>query len=440
LDIDIKGLILRIICSQSLYISLWENLTRMVLRNNDNLSYLAPVITILVVILGAMSAVFSQQLVTNSDFQDGLLGWDVVIVDACTSSYCGPRTPYPRIEPIASCNNYMESKDGFCMSFDTPGYSDGYIKQSLYVPNGPSLLEIKYKNGPYSATIGSAGIKIYVHLVELDTNKVTDFVLEPRVKETAIFRAPISHLSGKNVELRFGVKGEDCLSNCYTYVDYIKILINSSAPPATTAFTTYTTTLTSTETRTATSFTYVTVVTTASVTETVGETHVVTLTIPSTVTTDTTKIYTQTIIEGKTETIYSTITSTKTDTFVLTTTITLTKPMVQLGDFIISLEELRYITFIASIVTAICYFLTSYYSLRTRIPRSPALGFAILYSFFGGLLAPRVVPSLLRATLIPAALEYIDYLFTIAFIFMIVTPTIYLIVHYAKGRKQSSGS
>jgi hypothetical protein len=404
----------------------------MVLRN-DNLSCLVPVITILAVMLGAMSAVHSQQqLVINSDFQDGLLGWDVVIVDACTSRDCGPRTPYPRIEPIAFCRDRMASNDGFCISFDTPYNSYGFISQVLYVPAGRVYLEVKYKNS-------ALNIKMYIQLVDLSTNKVTEFVLEPdwaRSYAGRVMGAPISDLSGKNIELRFGVQGRGCSSECYTYIDYIRILVNST----TTALTTYTTTLTGTETRTVTSFTYVTTVTTVPITETVRETHMVTLTIPTTVTTDTTKIYMRTIIEEKTETAYSTITSTKTDTFVLTTTITLTKPMVQLGDFIISTEELRYTTFIAYIVTAICFFLTSYYSLRTRIPSPPALGFAILYSFFGGLLAPRVVPSFLRATLNPVALEYMDYLFTIAFIFMIATPTIYLIVHYAKGRKQSSSS
>jgi hypothetical protein len=432
----------------SKFISLYmEKLRWMVLRN-DNLSCLVPVITILAVMLGAMSAVHSQQqLVINSDFQDGLLGWDVVIVDACTSSDCGPRTPYPRIEPIAFCRDRMASNDGFCISFDTPYNSDGFISQVLYVPAGRVYLEVKYKSS-------ALNIKMYIQLVDLSTNKVTEFVLEPdwaRSYAGRVMGAPISDLSGKNIELRFGVQGRGCSSECYTYIDYIRILVNST----TTALTTYTTTLELT------SFTYVTTVTvpitetvrethmvtltipttvTVPITETVRETHMVTLTIPTTVTTDTTKIYMRTIIEEKTETAYSTITSTKTDTFVLTTTITLTKPMVQLGDFIISTEELRYATFIAYIVTAICFFLTSYYSLRTRIPSPPALGFAILYSFFGGLLAPRVVPSFLRATLNPVALEYIDYLFTIAFIFMIATPTIYLIVHYAKGRKQSSSS
>jgi|GEM_PF-2151118 len=405
----------------------------------DNLSYLAPAITILVVILGGVSAVLAQQqLVINSDFEDGLLGWDVVVVNDCTSSSCGPRVPYPRIEPTASCNDYMESEDGFCISFDTPYYTNGYIKQSLYIPNDSAQLEIKYKRRP-SLYLGER-IRIYVQLVELDTNKITDFILEPRDR-TTIWRAPISHLSGKNVELRFGVEGKYCESECYTYVDYIRILlyprnsiINISIP---TTSIIYTTTLTGTETRTVTSFIYVTSVTTVPVTETVRETHMVTLTVPVTVTTDTTKTYVKTITEEKTETTYTAITSTKTDTFVLATTITLTKPMVQLGDFVISIEELRYITFIASIVTTMCFFLTSYYSLRTIIPSLPALGLAILYSFFGGLFAPRVVPIFLRATLNPVALEYIDYLFTIAFIFMIAIPTIYLIIYYLKamGRK-----
>lgn len=270
-------------------------------------SYLSSAIIVFAVIVGLiMVALGQQQIVVNPDFRDGLLGWDIVVVNTCTLSSCGPRAPYPRIEPIASCNNYMSSEDGFCISFDTPEDSNGYIKQSIYIPNGPSLLEIKYKNSRYTAAIGSAGIKIYVELVELATNKVTDFVLEP-AQQTTVWRAPITHLSGKNIELRFGVKGEDCLSTCYTYVDYIKIFINSTSPTTTTAFTTHTTTITSTETRTVTSFTYVTVFTTASVTETIEKRHVVTLTIPTTIRIDTTMTQVRTITELKTEITYSTV-------------------------------------------------------------------------------------------------------------------------------------
>jgi hypothetical protein len=53
-----------------------EKLVWIVLRNGKYpRTYLGSVITIFVVVLGVMSAVLSQQqIVINSDFQDGLLG------------------------------------------------------------------------------------------------------------------------------------------------------------------------------------------------------------------------------------------------------------------------------------------------------------------------------------------------------------------------------
>jgi hypothetical protein len=401
--------------------------------NERRIIHLSSATVAFAVMLGLILVVLGQQqIVVNSDFRDGLLGWNIVVVNACTLSSCGPRAPYPRIEPIASCNNYMSSEDGFCISFDTPDYSNGYIKQSIYIPNGPSLLEIKYKNSRYTAAIGSAGIKIYVELVELDTNKVTDFVLEP-AEQTRVWRAPISHLSGKNVELRFGVKGEDCLSTCYTYVDYIKIFINSTTPTTTTAFTTHTTTLTSTETRTVTSFTYVTVIITVSVTETVGKTHVVTLTTPTTITIETTMTRVRTITEEKTESTYSTIILTKTNTFLVATTISLTNTMVQLPFFTVGIDALYYFSTVGAFILAVGVFFVFYDALRPskeRITRRMAFGLAIIYAFFAGIFIWPLIPLFLRGD--PLSLIFTQYVYNLIVLVLLLIFAIPTAVIYAR--------
>jgi hypothetical protein len=385
-------------------------------------------------------ALGQQQIVVNSDFRDGLLGWNIVVVDACTLSSCGPRTPYPRIEPIASCNTYMESEDGFCMSFDTPYYSNGYIKQSLYIPNGPSLLEIKYKNSRYTATVGSAGIKIYVQLVELDTYKVTDFVLEPQTR-TTVWRTPISHLSGKNIELRFGVKGEDCLSMCYTYVDYIKIFINSTTPTTTTAFTTHTTTLTSTETRTVTSFTYVTVIITVSVTETVGKTHVVTLTTPTTITFETTMTRVRTITEEKTESTYSTVILTKTNTFMVATTISLTNTLVQLPLVIIGIDVLQLI-YISAVISVVVGFSILVYEgvQRERNNKRIGLGFALISGPIASITIWQVIPVLLTSgSLISEFADFAKLLLIIALLAVFAMSIIIISRHIIPSGRENRG-
>jgi hypothetical protein len=381
-------------------------------------------------------ALGQQQIVVNSDFRDGLLGWNIVVVDACTLSFCGPRTPYPRIEPIASCNTYMQSEDGFCMSFDTPYHSDGYIKQSLYIPNGPSLLEIKYKN------IRDTKIKIYVQLVELDTSKVTDFVLEPQTR-TIVWRAPISHLSGKNIELRFGVKGEDCSFDCYTYVDYIKIFINSTTPSTTTALTTHTTTLTSTETRTVTSFTYVTVIITVSVTETVGKTHVVTLTTPTTITIETTMTRVRTITEEKTESTYSTVILTKTNTFLVATTISLTNTLVQLPSFIIGIDVLQLINISVFLLVAIGLSILIFEGVQPPWERKNkliGLGFALVFGPIAGIAIWPVIPVfLIPGSMISEFADFAKLLLIIALLAVFAMSIIIISRHIIPSGRENRG-
>jgi hypothetical protein len=136
----------------------------------------------------------------------------------------------------------MASSDAFCISFDTPYDSDGFISQVLYIPAGRVYLEVKYKE---QIVLTVRTPKVYIQLIGLGSNKVDEFVLNPE-SNYSVF--PISQLSGENVELRLGVKGRGCTMECYVYVDYIRILLNSTTAPTATIFTTVFTTTTTVST------------------------------------------------------------------------------------------------------------------------------------------------------------------------------------------------
>jgi len=365
---------------------------------NDNVSYLVSATIVFIIILGIISVSSGQQqVVVNPDFEYGLLGWNVSVVKSFRESLYS--YTYPRIEPTPTCTDYIPSYDGYCILFDAI-FSEGYIWQTFYIPNGKAELEIKYGiEDPLLPDIG-----IYIELIELATGKIERYSLEQH-KKVNVWRLSISHLSGKNVELRFGVDGVDCYSSCEAYVDYIRIVVYPTPTTTQTVFAVTTTTLTHVETHT---------YTTTRTTVTTGITEIDT--------------YTHTL----------TVTKEITETMILTTTIRLTKAMAQLGDFVISVKELQYISIIGLIVAAVSFFLLAYYSLRIRMPSPVALGFALLYSLFGGILAWRITPLFLTmaSSISVIAVEFVDYLLMIVFMLMFAIPSFSIILYYLRKKKE----
>jgi len=240
-----------------------------------HLSKILSIIFALAVLLLGFTIVRGQyQVINNSNFEDGLRSWEVIIVKRYEY---GPRAPYPRIEPIANCNKYFSSsEDGYCISFDTPDYSDGYIRQVVDISPGSVYLELNFRKA--WRTI------LYITLIDLATGHQLKIV-----PTESPWRSPISDFAGSRIEVRIGAKGEDCGAECYTYLDYIKILVNPQVETTTSTITTIYT-----------------------VYETV--THYVTLTSTSTLSTVSTEVFTKTVT--------SRITSTITKTNLLETTIT----------------------------------------------------------------------------------------------------------------------
>jgi Fe-S cluster assembly iron-binding protein IscA len=346
--------------------------------------------------LGLIWTVQSQeQVVVNSDFRMGLYSWEAVIVSP------------PATITASGCSIWMWSDDDACIDFYTPTSSEGYIRQVLYIPADSAHLEIRYRSFKML-------LRLYVRFVELDENKTTEFLIEPS-SEATIWRKQISHLSGKNVELRFGVKGEGCTGyDCRTQIDYIRIIVYSITSPTTNISTL---TLTSAQTQTVVK----TYITTIPITETVRENRTVTLTAYATV--------------------YSTATSTKTNILVLTTTIALTNTMVQLPLFSIGIDVLQYISIIGALTVAVGFSMLIYEGLQPSHERKAwrvALGFALPYAFFAGIIVWQIIPLFFRpASLISIFADYVYFLLILAFLAIFVIPTV-IILYYIRMLSQHS--
>jgi hypothetical protein len=328
---------------------------------------------------GLISTVLGQQqVVVNPDFKMGLYGWEAVIVSP------------PATIAATGCDLFdISSEDGACLVFYTPASSEGYIRQVIHIPTGSTHIEIRYRSRMML-------LRLYVQFVELDENRVTDFLIEP-TKETATWRKQISHLAGKNVEIRFGVRGEGCEGDyCRTYVDYIRILVY----PTTTLTTD---TLTSAET------------------QSVVRTHIIT--IPVTETVRENRIVTQTIYSTE----YLTTMSTKTNTFVLTTTIALTNTIVQLPFFTVGIEGLYYISTIGAFFLAVGVFMFFYDALRPskeRITPRMAFGLAIIYAFFAGIFIWPLIPLFLRGDPLTSMFtQYVTNLIALVLLVIFAIPT-----------------
>jgi hypothetical protein len=345
---------------------------------------------------GLISVVLGQQqVVVNPDFKMGLYGWEVVIVS------------HPATITATTCNLFdISSEDGACVVFYTPASSEGYIRQIIHIPTGSTHIEIRYRSRMML-------LRLFVQFVELDENRVTDFLIEP-TKETATWRKQISHLAGKNVEIRFGVRGEGCEGDyCLTYVDYIRILVYPTTTLTTDA-------LTSAET------------------QTVVRTHIIT--IPVTETVRENRIVTQTIYSTE----YLTTISTKTNTFVLTTTIELTNAMVQLLPFFtVGIEWLYYISTIGAFFLAVGVFMFSYDALRPskeRITPRMAFGLAIIYAFFAGIFIWPLIPLFLRGDPLTSMFtQYVANLIVLVLLVIFAIPTAMIYIR-TLGRHKSSQS
>ena len=247
---------------------------------------LSIILAVTVLLLGFTTVLGQYQVINNSNFEDGLRFWEATIVKRYDY---GPRAPYPRIEPIANCKEHFSSSvDGYCVSFDTPDYSDGYIRQIVDIPPGSAYLEINFQKA-WRTTL-------YVTLINLESGHQLEMV-----PTESPWRSPISEFAGSRVEVRIGVKGDDCGWECYTYLDYIKILVNPKVKTTTSTITTiYTVYKTVTH--------YVTQ-TSTSMLSTIS-TEIFTKTITSRVTSTTTeKIFLETTItQLTTQTIHSTLT------------------------------------------------------------------------------------------------------------------------------------
>lgn len=363
------------------------------------MSYLVSATLVFIIILGIVSVSSGQQqVVVNPDFEYGLLGWNVSVV----KSFRDPLRPdysYPRIEPIASCKDYMPSYDGYCVFFNVI-YSEVYVWQTLYIPDGKADLEVKYKKE-------KDDIVIYIELIELTTGKVERYWLDPYIAKD-VRRLSISHLSGKNIELRFGVDGKKCYNFCPVYADYVRILVYPTPTTTQTVFAVTTTTLTHVKTYTYSTTTHTTV--TTSITEANTYTHILSVT------------------EEKTETI------------ILTTTIKLTKAMAQL-DGTLSVEELQYISIIGALTVAIGFFMLIYEGLRLLNERKTwriALGFALPYAFFAGIIVWQIIPLFFRpASLISILVDYVNFLLMLAFLVVFIIPTV-IVLYYIRMLRHRS--
>lgn len=258
------------------------------------------------------------QVVTNPDFREGMLEWEVAVVKV---SHDGPRAPYPRIEPVAGCEY---SDDGYCIVFDTPWYSDGYIFQRLTLPNGSATINVKFRR-----EWGEDRLVLYVVIIDLEKQKVREFL--PR---SSPWSSSISEFGGSQIELRVGVRGRQCLFDCYTYLDYVKIIVIPNME-----LTTYTTSLTSTVT----------------VSSIVTETIYVTFTSFETQNTTITsfEFYPVTITETVTTTVNATATETATTVIFTTLTITLSRIVREFADGFINVLIRFFLPFAFSLATAI---------------------------------------------------------------------------------------
>jgi hypothetical protein len=336
---------------------------------------------------GLISVVLGQQqVVVNPDFKMGLYGWEAVIV-----------SPPATIEATGCGIFDISSEDGACVVFYTPASSEGYIRQVIHIPTGSTHIEIRHRSRQML-------LRLYVQFVELDENRVTDFLIEPS-RETAIWRKQISHLAGKNVEIRFGVRGEGCQGDyCLTYVDYIRILVYPTTTLTTDA-------LTSAETRT------------------VVRTNTYIITIPVTETVRENRIVTQTIYSTE----YLTTMTTETNTVVLTTTIALTNTLVQLSSFIIGIDVLRLIYISVGLLVAIGFSMLIYEGVQPRWERKNkrvGLGFALIAGPSLGIIILQVIPMFLRlGSMISEFADFAKLLLIIALLAVFFMFTIIILRH-----------
>ncbi|RLI44035.1 hypothetical protein DRO64_04680 [Candidatus Bathyarchaeota archaeon] len=261
-----------------------------------HLAKVSLVISILVIFLLSLTMAQGQyQVVDNSNFKDGLRSWEVFVVKRDEH---GPRAPYPRIEPIGNCDEYFaSSEDSFCISFDTPYYSDGYIRQVVDIPPGSAYLELNFRQR-------SSKTVLYVTLIDLATGRSITIIPTKRP-----WLSPVSDFAGSRVEVRIGARGDYCEYDCYTYLDYVKIFVTPQMETTTSTITTiytvyetvtYHVTQTSTFTLSTISTQMFTKTVTSCVTSTVTKTdllettitHLTTQTIRSTFTKYTTQIIT----------------------------------------------------------------------------------------------------------------------------------------------------
>jgi hypothetical protein len=347
---------------------------------------------------GLISVVLGQQqVVVNPDFKMGLYGWEVVVVS------------HPATITATTCNLFdISSEDGACVVFYTPASSEGYIRQIIHIPTGSTHIEIRYRSRMML-------LRLFVQFVELDENRVTDFLIEP-TKETATWRKQISHLAGKNVEIRFGVRGEGCEGDyCLTYVDYIRILVY----PTTTLTTD---TLTSAETRT------------------VVRTNTYIITIPVTETVRENRIVTQTIYSTE----YLTTMTTETNTVVLTTTIALTNTMVQLPFFTVGIDALYYFSTVGAFILAVGVFMFFYDALRPskeRITPRMAFGLAIIYAFFAGIFIWPLIPLFLRGDPLTSMFtQYVTNLIALVLLVVFAVPTVMIYIRTLGRHNKGSQS
>jgi hypothetical protein len=373
------------------------NACEMLLRG-AGLSAVCAASIVFFVTTGFISVVLGQQqVVVNPDFKMGLYGWEAVIV-----------SPPATIEATGCGIFDISSEDGACVVFYTPASSEGYIRQVIHIPTGSTHIEIRHRSRQML-------LRLYVQFVELDENRVTDFLIEPS-RETATWRKQISHLAGKNVEIRFGVRGEGCQGDyCRTYVDYIRILVYPTTTLTTDALT-------------------------SAQTQTVVRTNTYIITIPVTETVRENRIVTQTIYSTE----YLTTRTTETNTVVLTTTIALTNTMVQLPFFTVGIDALYYFSTVGAFILAVGVFLFSYDALRPskeRITRRMAFGLAIIYAFFAGIFIWPLIPLFLRGDPLNLIFtQYVNNLIVLVLLLIFAIPTFVIYARMLSRHNKSSQS